>query len=233
MSKSLKNFVTIQQALEKYTSRQIRLLFLLHSWSSTLDYSDHGMEKALNYEKMLNEFFLNIKTHLRPMKQLNYREAYQKFEEYDLTLNERFSKIKIEIHLALCDSIDTPTVMELIRQLVSLTNIYMNTTNVNINLLLLRNISVYITSLINIFGLNSSASFLDDIGFTRSTEQQASTVNVEDIAMPFVQAFSEFRDAVRTQAITTKNVEILKLCDCVRNDTLPELGIRLEDQGRN
>jgi cysteinyl-tRNA synthetase len=233
MSKSLKNFVTIQQALEKYTSRQIRLLFLLHSWSSTLDYSDHGMEKALNYEKMLNEFFLNIKTHLRPMKQLNYREAYQKFEEYDLTLNERFSKIKIEIHLALCDSIDTPTVMELIRQLVSLTNIYMNTTNVNINLLLLRNISVYITSLINIFGLNSSASFLDDIGFTRSTEQQASTVNVEDIAMPFVQAFSEFRDAVRTQAITTKNVEILKLCDCVRNDTLPELGVRLEDQGRN
>jgi cysteinyl-tRNA synthetase len=230
MSKSLKNFVTIQQALEKYTSRQIRLLFLLHSWSSTLDYSDHGMEKALNYEKMLNEFFLNIKTHLRPMKQLNYREAYQKFEEYDLTLNERFSKIKIEIHLALCDSIDTPTVMELIRQLVSLTNIYMNTTNVNINLLLLRNISVYITSLINIFGLNSSASFLDDIGFTRSTEQQASTVNVEDIAMPFVQAFSEFRDAVRTQAITTKNVEILKLCDCVRNDTLPELGVRLEDQ---
>jgi cysteinyl-tRNA synthetase len=191
------------------------------------------MEKALNYEKMLNEFFLNIKTHLRPMKQLNYREAYQKFEEYDLTLNERFSKIKIEIHLALCDSIDTPTVMELIRQLVSLTNIYMNTTNVNINLLLLRNISVYITSLINIFGLNSSASFLDDIGFTRSTEQQASTVNVEDIAMPFVQAFSEFRDAVRTQAITTKNVEILKLCDCVRNDTLPELGVRLEDQGRN
>jgi len=233
MSKSLKNFVTIQQALEKYTSRQIRLLFLLHSWSSTLDYSDHGMEKALIYEKMLNEFFLNVKTHLRSMKQLNYLDAYSKFDEHDLALNERFSKNKKEIHLALCDSVDTPTVMEQIRQLVSSTNIYMNTANATVNRLLLRNIAVYITRLINIFGLNSSTSSNDDIGFTRSTEQQASSINVEDIAMPYVQAFSDFRDAVRTTAISIKNKEILTECDHVRNEILPNLGVRLEDQGMN
>jgi cysteinyl-tRNA synthetase len=233
MSKSLKNFVTIQQALEKYTFRQIRLLFLLHSWSSTLDYSDHGMEKALSYEKMLNEFFLNIKTHLRSMKQLNHSDAYTKFDEHDLTLNERFSITKKQIHLALCDSIDTPTVMEQIRQLVSTTNIYMNTANTTINRLLLRNIAAYITRLINIFGLNSSTSSVDDIGFTRSIEQQASAVNVEDIAMPYVEQFALFRDAVRTQAIAIKNKEILTLCDHVRNEILPDLGVRLEDQGIN
>ena len=31
MSKSLKNFITIRQALEKHSARQIRLCFLLHS----------------------------------------------------------------------------------------------------------------------------------------------------------------------------------------------------------
>ncbi|CAF2465027.1 unnamed protein product [Rotaria sp. Silwood2] len=230
MSKSLKNFVTIQQALEKYTSRQIRLLFLLHSWSSTLDYSDHGMEKSLNYEKMLNEFFLNIKTHLRSMKQLSHSGAYTKFDENDLQLNERFSMIKKQIHIALCDSIDTPTAMENIRQLITTTNIYMNRTNAIINRLLLRNIAVYITRLVDIFGLNSSGSSMDDIGFTRSTEQQTSSVNVEDIAMPYVEQFALFRDAVRTQAIAVKNKEILTLCDHVRNEILPELGVRLEDQ---
>ncbi|CAF0971316.1 unnamed protein product [Rotaria sordida] len=233
MSKSLKNFVTIQQALEKYTSRQIRLLFLLHSWASTLDYSDHGMEKTLNYEKMLNEFFLNIKTHLRSMKQLNHSNAYTKFDENDLQLNERFSTAKKQIHIALCDSIDTPTVMENIRQLITTTNIYMNRTNAIINRLLLRNIAVYITRLIDIFGLNSSgssSSSTDNIGFTRSSEQQqASSINVEDIAMPYVEQFALFRDAVRTQAITVKNKEILTLCDHVRNEILPELGVRLED----
>ena len=233
MSKSLKNFVTIQQALEKYSFRQIRLLFLLHSWSSTLDYSDHGMEKALGYEKMLNEFFLNIKTHLRSMKPLNHSDAYGKFAENDVALNERFSAIKKQIHLAFCDSIDTPTVMENIRQLISAANIYMNTSNSTINSLVLRNIAVYITRLLNIVGLNPSSPSVDQgIGFARSTDQQASAVNVEDIAMPYVEQFALFRDAVRTEAIAVKNKEILTLCDHVRNEILPELGVRLEDHGR-
>uniref|UniRef100_A0A0N5AZC4 cysteine--tRNA ligase n=1 Tax=Syphacia muris TaxID=451379 RepID=A0A0N5AZC4_9BILA len=38
MSKSLKNFVTIQEALKKYTARQLRILFLMHNWSDVLDY---------------------------------------------------------------------------------------------------------------------------------------------------------------------------------------------------
>lgn len=231
MSKSLKNFVTIQQALEKYTARQIRLLFLLHSWSSTLDYSDHGMEKALTYEKLLNEFFLNIKTHLRSMKQLNHSSAYQKYDERDINLNETFSERKKEIHQALCDSIDTPVVMDKIRHLISATNIYMNTLNVSHNSLLLRNIAMYITRLLNIFGLNSTSTSVDqDIGFTRTGEQGATSVNVEDIAMPYVEAFAQFRDAVRNIAIAGKNKDILIKCDEVRNETLPELGVRLEDQ---
>jgi cysteinyl-tRNA synthetase len=236
MSKSLKNFVTIQQALEKYTSRQIRLLFLLHSWSSTLDYSDHGMEKALTYEKMLNEFFLNIKTRLRSMSSLNHSDAYTKYTAHDITLNDTFSSSKNDIHLALCDSIDTPTVMDKIRKLISASNVYMNRVDGgdNSNGLLLRNISVYLTRLLNIFGLNSSVTSIDhDIGFSRANDQQASTVNIEDIAMPYVVEFAKFRDAVRTQAITIKNKEILTLCDNVRNMILPELGVRLEDHGRH
>lgn len=61
MSKSLKNFVTIQQALQKHTATQLRLAFLLHSWKDTLDYSENTMEMAVQYERFLNEFFLNVK----------------------------------------------------------------------------------------------------------------------------------------------------------------------------
>ncbi|VDD92362.1 unnamed protein product [Enterobius vermicularis] len=38
MSKSLKNFVTIQEALKQYTARQLRILFLMHNWADVLDY---------------------------------------------------------------------------------------------------------------------------------------------------------------------------------------------------
>lgn len=54
MSKSLKNFVTIQDALKKHSARQLRLAFLLHSWKDTLDYSENTMEVAVTYERMLN-----------------------------------------------------------------------------------------------------------------------------------------------------------------------------------
>lgn len=53
MSKSLKNFITIQEALQKNTARQLRLAFLLHSWKDTLDYSVNTMEMAVQYEKFL------------------------------------------------------------------------------------------------------------------------------------------------------------------------------------
>ena len=54
MSKSLKNFITIKEALKRNTWRQLRFAFLLHSWKETLDYSDNTMNDALQYEKFAN-----------------------------------------------------------------------------------------------------------------------------------------------------------------------------------
>lgn len=54
MAKSLKNFITIKDALKKYTAAQLRLSFLLHSWNATLDYSENNMQEALLFEKTLN-----------------------------------------------------------------------------------------------------------------------------------------------------------------------------------
>lgn len=54
MSKSFKNFVSISDALQRHTSRQLRIAFLLHSWKDTLDYSDNTMEMAIQTEKLFN-----------------------------------------------------------------------------------------------------------------------------------------------------------------------------------
>lgn len=54
MSKSLKNFITIQDALKKQSACELRLMFLLHSWKDTLDYSENTMEMATQFKKFLN-----------------------------------------------------------------------------------------------------------------------------------------------------------------------------------
>jgi len=48
--------------------------------------------------------------------------------------------------------------------------------------------------------------------------------------MPFLSAMAAFRDSVRKEAIAIKATNILSECDKLRDDTLPELGVRLEDK---
>lgn len=43
MSKSLKNFVTIKDALLKNTASQIRLFFIMHAWNKTMNYDINSM----------------------------------------------------------------------------------------------------------------------------------------------------------------------------------------------
>jgi len=54
MSKSLKNFITIDDALEKYTARQIRFAFLLQNWNARFDFKEDSMREVRSAEGILN-----------------------------------------------------------------------------------------------------------------------------------------------------------------------------------
>ena len=48
--------------------------------------------------------------------------------------------------------------------------------------------------------------------------------------MPYLEALSTFRDDVRRDARGIKAVSILQACDRIRDEVLPNLGVRLEDK---
>lgn len=52
----------------------------------------------------------------------------------------------------------------------------------------------------------------------------------EQTVMPFLSIMADFRDKVRTQARTLKAHDILSECDRLRDDILPNVGVRLEDR---
>lgn len=54
MSKSLKNFITIDQALEDYSSRQLRFAFLQQSWRATFEFSPSGMQEIRASEAIID-----------------------------------------------------------------------------------------------------------------------------------------------------------------------------------
>lgn len=48
--------------------------------------------------------------------------------------------------------------------------------------------------------------------------------------MPYLNIIAEFRENVRNYAITIKATDILKECDQLRDEVLPNVGVRLEDR---
>lgn len=61
----------------------------------------------------------------------------------------------------------------------------------------------------------------------------ASTNDREAIVMPFLEILAQFREVVRSEARLQKNIDILKECDRLRDEILPELGVRLEDHSKD
>lgn len=53
MSKSLKNFISIQEALKLYTARQIRLFFLQYQWDAKMDFKQSSMMEVIQGETTL------------------------------------------------------------------------------------------------------------------------------------------------------------------------------------
>jgi cysteinyl-tRNA synthetase len=55
-------------------------------------------------------------------------------------------------------------------------------------------------------------------------------LQTEETVMPYLKILSEFRENVRNEARTLKAVPILKECDKLRDEVLPNVGVRLEDR---
>lgn len=126
---------------------------------------------------------------------------------------------------------------------MSASNVYIRDTPQR-NALLLRRIGSYITDILHIFG--ACAGPRGGIGFPVGGQSGNEDVlwtgklidlndnirlfQLESTVMPYLSALADFRNSIREEARTLKATDILKLCDSLRDDILPNLGVRLEDR---
>ncbi|KAK0413611.1 hypothetical protein QR680_006902 [Steinernema hermaphroditum] len=215
MSKSLKNFISIKKALEQYSSRQLRILFLMCNWTDTLDYNSDSMERAIQFEKLAGEFFLLV-------KDLKRKNIKVKFGKEESELEKKFHEKRLEIHDALCDSVDTRNTIEKIRELIALANGYIQAKNdikAVPNSDLLVHIAEYITWLFKVFGV---APDNVELGYVECEK--------EELLMPYLNSYAAFRENVRRTAIGTKDFSelqkaLIQICEDLRKEELPKLGI--------
>lgn len=223
MSKSLKNFITIKEALKRNSASQLRIMFLQHHWKEPLTFKESSMNAAASAEQTLIHFFASVEALVRGSNDDESTESNWGSPELDLSAKLQVAQNAVDA--ALRDSIDTPAAFSAMMELVSQTNSYKSTKSTP-NKYLLVKVARYLTKMLRVFGVAQEGPY-EQIGFTCSL---GSSSGNDDLLMKCAQLASEFRDTVRKESLnSTSSTSLLKACDGLR-DSMMELGLMIEDR---
>ncbi|KAJ7467162.1 tRNA synthetases class I (C) catalytic domain-containing protein [Mycena latifolia] len=232
MSKSLKNFITIDEILQKYTARQLRLAFLTQLWSAKVDFTDSLMTgEVRSLETTINNFFTNVNALVSQATADGTKsDGYHHYEEPERELRAGLYESQYAFRVALCDSFNTPAALGVIRDLITRTNVYITARGKALNVQLLENTARWAGQMLRMFGLGAGPA--EELGWGVDDAAGAG-INREEVLMPYIRSLSTFRDSVRRLAMgkgDTALQDILALCDRLRDVDLVPLGVALDDQ---
>ena len=248
MSKSLKNFITIRQALEYSTARQLRIMFLLQAWDQPMSYSDQTLDDARSKEMTFRSYFREVEALVRT----NYLQSRVGWRMGDLDhkLADSYLCTRQTVHESLLDNFNTKDAMLALLKIINEANAYLRTPGVLPSTLTLQSIAVYVTQILKVFGVVTGS---DDFGFGSSSSSSSGVAgessNGKDVvdgtgSESYISAMVTFRESVRNAALeaaksgggtrddaqTAAIQSILQICDGLRDNVLPTLGVRLEDR---
>ncbi|KAG8991512.1 hypothetical protein FRB90_001314 [Tulasnella sp. 427] len=233
MSKSLKNFITVQDALNMYSARQLRLAFLGQLWSSPMDFKQSTMQEVKARESSIDNFFNVVKALILESRSSNVdSDQHHHYDKPEKELAAFLAETQISFRASLSDSFNTPEALDHLLELISRTNVYLQRGRSNINVGLVERIAGWVTKMLRMFGLGEGPITRNTIGWSEvEIDGETSGADRDTILMPYLQALSAFRDGVRQLAIRNAPAkEILALCDKLRDEDLAPLGVALDDQ---
>ena len=226
MSKSLKNFKKITDFISLYSPNAFRLYFCNSKWDMDMDFTENGLSMSSANDKKITEFFQNIKVWARE----NDLKRDLKFDPEDSALNKFFNESKKNIHQFFCDNFNTPGVVTSVLDLIKKTYEYHDKCEQkkSLKLHLVYGVAKYISDILKCLGLVYNTEFVD---YFRLSESDGGK-NAEEILTPFINAITDFRGEVKDTCIADKDVKkVLSICDKLRDEVLPNLGVRIEDKG--
>lgn len=226
MSKSLKNFITIQEALKKFSPRQLRLAFASVQWNNQLDFKESLIHEVKSFESSMNNFFKTVRALKNDASSAGH--ISKKFSPLEKELLADFVECESKVHSAFCDNLSTPVALKTLSELVTKSNTYISTAGSALKIEPLIAICNYITKILRIIGFPSRP---DNLGWAQAGSNDGSLGSLEDTVMPYVKCLSTFRDDVRSLAIKkAEPKEFLQLTDKIRNEDLLNLNVALDDR---
>ncbi|KAG7134867.1 cysteine--tRNA ligase like protein [Verticillium longisporum] len=209
MSKSLKNFQTIQDALAtNYTSRSMRIVFLLGKWNDGVEISPDMRAQGASWETLVSNFFANIKARVldqssapsEGVKSLSVSDDSPKSG-----LAAELEKAKKEMHDALSNSFDTPQAMRIIQDLIGTANLQLADED---SVAALEAIARWITQIVGIFGLDENAQPpYSGIGWV--AQPLAAGSDLKEAVKPLASAYETVAADVKALNLSSESISSL------------------------
>ncbi|KAI1415325.1 tRNA synthetases class I (C) catalytic domain-containing protein [Hypoxylon sp. FL1857] len=209
MSKSLKNFQTIKDALAStYTARSMRIVFLLGRWNDGVEISPDMRTQADNWEITVNNFFTNVKSLLAEasgttagvnggVKALSISDDRPQED-----LRADLEQAKKEVEEALINSFDTPAVLRAIGEVIRKANIHINAHKDDADLPAVEAIARWITKIVGILGLDANAKPpYEGIGWVSAAA--AANLDPSTAVQPYKEVYKTFYAEVKALELPT------------------------------
>ncbi|XP_029029983.1 cysteine--tRNA ligase, mitochondrial [Betta splendens] len=230
MSKSLKNYITIKDFLESYSSNEFRMFCLFTKYRSGIDYSDSNMSEARTSLRAISTFVHDAQSYMKG--QLHCSPVQE------AVLWERLAETKSSLVKVLADDFDTPKAIGAVMNLVHQGNCQLQPVSTSEGVTrspaVFGAIVSYIQDVLDVFGISlmhtKEADALSSSGRLQSVVEQLTSFRSE------VRAFALTRHSAGSTGSNTKpglhpdRIPLLKACDNLRNDLAP-LGVLIKDRG--
>lgn len=201
MSKSLKNFTTIECALKELNANQLRFMFMAHNLTDSMDFSPDTISRAKGYDATVNNFFNQITNYpIGTLKTIRDREFESYFEKTKSKITSNL--IGLNLNIAIHD----------IFELINKTNVNLNTDMPHI--VLIKDIHNWISRLLVILGFQYD---------------KQNYVSISDLMDALVDFRTEVRNLTRSDISKDVKQQLFKILDNQRDQTLPQIGVTLQD----
>ena len=210
MSKSLKNYITIDEALQQVSGRQLRLYVLLHKYSIAMNFDPEGSFKiAKEKDKYLEEFFANLSEDIN--KQTSALGTRLKGDEK--AFDDWLTSASAEVNRSLANNFDTSTALAVIFKAAKKYNIF-KTTGSTPSITVLRRLTRLTQGLMNNLGLDYY-----------KTPSGACLPSTQESLGLLVAFRKQVLDSLRSGDVQAT----FQVCDRLRDVVLPQLGVKVED----
>ncbi|AKI78924.1 cysteinyl-tRNA synthetase [Acanthamoeba polyphaga mimivirus] len=208
MSKSLKNFSTIKEMLDKINSNQFRWLFMSTKWKQQVDFTDGLISIAKELDSTVVNFVNRVSNY-------PFEVSDVEFNDKETLLHDDFYRIQQRIYSYLTE-FKFEMVARSVQHLIGTTNVYLDLPRPNESIV--GKIRDYLLDL------------LDKLGFIYRVGNSSSSHKIKDLMNILIETRSQLRQLTRNPDLSPGiKKQLFDILDRQRNIQLPDIGIILED----